>query len=905
MRLELRGLTKRFGSFVANDHIDLTVEPGEIHCLLGENGAGKSTLVNMLYGLLQPDDGTIVLDGEPVTCTSPGQAIASGIGMVHQHFMLVPVFTVAENVMLGREPTRGLGRLDRNAACDLVRDLSRRYGLDVDPDARVEDIPVGIQQRVEILKALAGDAQTLILDEPTAVLTPREIDELIEVMRALKAGGTSVVFITHKLKEVKAIADRITVIRRGRVVGTLGPEASEGELAELMVGRAVQLTVDKAPATASEPKLVVRGLHVVDPQGVAAVEDVSFDVRAGEILGIAGVQGNGQSELVEALVGLTGVAAGSVQLAGRELVGSSPRDHLEAGIGYIPEDRSHDGFVGSFSVAENLVLDLYRRRPFATRGTLSPQAVRSNADSPDRGVRRPYPVRRDARECALRWQPAEGRPRPRALPPAGAPDRRPADAWPRRRVDRVRPPPDRPRTRRGDRGPHRVDRARGDRGALRPDRGDVPRPARGDRRTRHPVGPAGTDDGRRSRRGGGPRGRGAPDRAGQSGRRVVSRRPSRRTDRPAWVRELVVSLAAVALALVVGAVLIVASDAEVAATWGYFFAYPPDALAASWTAVSDAYTALFLGALGGWKPITETLVQATPLICAGLGVSLAFRAGLFNIGAQGQLIAGAICAGWVGFTFDLPLGLHLLCAVAAGVVGGAVWGGIVGILKARTGAHEVILTIMLNYVALYLLQWLLTTDVLQRPGRDDPISPVVHQAAQYPQWAGTRLHLGFVVALAAAAAVWWLLARSTTGFELRAVGANPDAARTAGMSVGRAYTVAMVAAGALAGLAGTQQVLGTASPLTDGIAGTVGFDSITVALLGRASPFGTVVAGLVFGALDAGGLQMQLQTQTPLTLTTVLQATIVLFIAAPALVRAVFRIRGQGAGTVLAKGWNA
>jgi simple sugar transport system permease protein len=376
--------------------------------------------------------------------------------------------------------------------------------------------------------------------------------------------------------------------------------------------------------------------------------------------------------------------------------------------------------------------------------------------------------------------------------------------------------------------------------------------------------------------------------------------------RMSWLYEVTISAAAVVLALVAGAVLIIVSNPAVVARWGYFFDYPPDALAASWTVVSDAYAALFLGAFGGLRALSNTLIHATPLICAGLGVSLAFRAGLFNIGAQGQLIVGAMAAGWVGFTVQLPPVLHLVVAVVAGLLGGAVWGGVVGLLKARTGAHEVILTIMLNYVALHLLQWSLTTEAFQRPGRDDPISPEVHPSAQFPHLFDTRLHMGFLVALAAAVAVWWLLARSTAGFELRTVGANPHAARTAGMNVGRVYTFVMLLAGALAGLAGTQQVLGTTYPLTDGIAGTIGFDAITVALLGRGSPLGTVAAGLVFGALTAGGLQMQITTQTPLTLTTVLQATIVLFIAAPALVRAVFRIRARRAtGPVQALGWNA
>ena len=356
--------------------------------------------------------------------------------------------------------------------------------------------------------------------------------------------------------------------------------------------------------------------------------------------------------------------------------------------------------------------------------------------------------------------------------------------------------------------------------------------------------------------------------------------------------EVVTTLAAFTLAFLVGALLMVVSDTSVRRTFSYFFARPSDALTASWDKVGGAYAALIRGALGGWGPITETTAQAAPLICAGLGVGLAFRAGLFNIGAQGQAIWGAVLAAYVGFSWHLPPVLHLLVAIAAGLVGGGIWGGIVGWLKARTGAHEVIVTIMLNYIAAGLLAYLLTTTTFQRPGRTDPISPVVDWNATMPRLEGSRLHLGFVIALLAAAAVWWLLERSTVGFAIRAVGANPHAAATAGMSVGWTTVVTMVVAGALAGLAGVQAALapgvsGTPIPLSAGIVGSIGFDAITVALLGRSRPLGTVLAGLLFGALHAGGLAMQSVAQTPLTLTTVLQALIVLFVAAPALVTAV------------------
>ncbi|MBX3031490.1 MAG: ABC transporter ATP-binding protein [Chloroflexi bacterium] len=378
--LEMRGITKRYPGVVANDHIDLTVRPGEIHALLGENGAGKSTLMNILYGLAKPDEGEILLDGQQVDISGPTDAIRRGINMVHQHFMLIPVLTVAENILLGEEELRGRIFLDRRESRRRIRELGERFGFDIDPDEKVGRLSVGWQQRVEILKALYRDARILVLDEPTAVLTPQETEEIFAVLRRLAQDGHSIVFISHKLYEVMAIADRITVIRRGKVVGERLPSATdEDDLAELMVGREVQLTVDRGISHPGDVVLDVRGLEVRNDRGRTVVHGVDLQVRAGEILGIAGVAGNGQDELVEAITGLRRPATGSVTLAGEDVAGSSPRELHDRGIAFVPADRHRYGCILSWSIADNLVLNDYHNEPYSRGVVMDEQAMRERA----------------------------------------------------------------------------------------------------------------------------------------------------------------------------------------------------------------------------------------------------------------------------------------------------------------------------------------------------------------------------------------------------------------------------------------------------------------------------------------------------------------------------------------------
>lgn len=379
LALSMHGISKAFPGVQANDQIDFDLERGEIHALLGENGAGKTTLMNILYGLYRADAGQIYLNGQEVHIATPSDAIAYGIGMVHQHFMLVPVFTVTENIMLGVESTRYGVFLNREQAGQRIRDISEEYELEVDPGAYIKDIPVGVQQRVEIIKALYRQADILILDEPTSVLTPQEAEELFQIMRSLSTQGKSIIFITHKLKEVFAVADRITVLRDGRVVGTTTPDkATEPMLAEMMVGREVILTVEKEDPKVGEVVLEVEDLWVEDDRGLPVVNGVSFQVRAGEILGIAGVQGNGQTELVEALTGLRSPVRGRVRILGTDTTHTPPREILEKGVGHIPEDRHKHGMVLSYPIVDNLVLSTYYQAPFAHGMVIDGKAIDEN-----------------------------------------------------------------------------------------------------------------------------------------------------------------------------------------------------------------------------------------------------------------------------------------------------------------------------------------------------------------------------------------------------------------------------------------------------------------------------------------------------------------------------------------------
>ncbi len=745
MQLELRGITKRFPGVIANDDVNLTVERGEIVALLGENGAGKTTLMNVLYGLYTPDEGDILVDGQPLPLSSPADAIEAGIGMVHQHFMLVPVFTVAENVILGNEPAGPTGWLDRRKSERAVTEISDQFNLQVDPEAVVEDLPVGVQQRVEIIKVLHRHAEYLVFDEPTAVLTPPEVDEFFQILYGLRSENKGIVFISHKLHEALELADRIVVMRNGKTVAEVLPsEVDEPQLAELMVGRPVSLTVDKTVAEPTDVVLDVASLAVRDDREHMTVKDVSFQVRSGEIVGIAGVQGNGQSELVEALTGLRPAAAGSIRIAGRDTTDDSPRAVHHLGVAHVPEDRQHMGLIMEFPVYENIVLDSYYHEPFSGPVQMHWSEARRAVGRAGRAVRRAHAQHRHDGQHSLGRQPAEGHRRPRVRPRHRSRDRVPADARDRRRIDRVHPQPDRRGARRRLGRADRVVRAGGGHGAGRPHHRHACRPDR--RRVRR-------RDRLHDRAGHGHAGFGGdlvsddplapePDEeprsfdgeAGEEGRISAFERTTGVGTKLA--KSLLIPTLAFFTALVVGAVIIAITDIDTLRLWGDD---PGEALSQTGTEVSDAYKALVQGSVGSGRALSETLFSATPLILTGLAVALGFQAGLFNIGANGQLHMGGMAALYVGFTVDLPAIPLIALALLAAVVAGGIWGAVPGYLKAKTGAHEVITTIMFNFIALFFVNYLLTTRFFQATGREDPISKPVDEAAELPRLFGSGL----------------------------------------------------------------------------------------------------------------------------------------------------------------------
>ena len=377
--IEMKEIVKKFGDFTANDHVNLTVHKGEVHAILGENGAGKSTLMNVLYGLYRPTSGTIAINGREVVLTSPKHAIELGIGMVHQHFMLIQPFTVTENIVLGVEPKKGIV-LDKAEARKRVVELSEKYGMKVDPDAKIEDISVGMQQRVEILKVLYRGADTLILDEPTASLTPQEIDELMEIIRNLTADGKSVILITHKLKEITACSDYCTIIRAGKYIQTVKVgEVDENKLAALMVGRDVNFVVDKQEQKPGETALEVKDLHAKDYRDVEILKGLNLNVRKGEIVGLAGVDGNGQTELVEILTGLKKAESGQITMLGQDVFNKTPKEIFDAGISSIPADRQKHGLILDFSIEDNMILQHFDKEPFSKKGILNRKEIRANA----------------------------------------------------------------------------------------------------------------------------------------------------------------------------------------------------------------------------------------------------------------------------------------------------------------------------------------------------------------------------------------------------------------------------------------------------------------------------------------------------------------------------------------------
>ena len=943
----MRGITKLYPGVVANDAIDFSVEAASIHGLLGENGAGKSTLMKVLFGLTTPTAGTVEIAGREVVVDSAGDALDLGIGMVQQHFSLIADFTVAENLVLGREPLRRGGLLDLDRAAADIAELSDRYGFRIDPRSRVGDLAVGARQRVEILKALYRGAEVLILDEPTAALAPNEVAELVTLLRRLRDQGRTVVFISHKLSEVIDLCDRVTVLRGGRVEGhrEIGTaerddparhDALAAELARMMVGRELPEPPERASGPAGADVPVLRLEDAGDGRRLGPID---LEVLAGEIVGVAGVEGNGQTELVEMVVGVRRCRTGSVHLGRTDVTRWSVRRRLATGVAHIAEDRHGAGVADGLDLAHNATLGFHSHPPFSWRGMwlslvqmrrlargvvnrfgVQAVAVTDPLRSLSGGNQQKLVVGRELSrgpELFVAAQPTRG------LDVAAAAFVHSELAELRRRgagvllvsleLTEILALADRIVVMSGgqiagETTPGEVDvttlgrwmtgggldgRARTGRSRLMSATGNdsrPPGPQSSDPQSSDPQ-PAdpqpadprpgadpqpadprpGVDPQPADPQSSDPYPGADPPPAGEP-RRGMAAELQRTLDSAGSTvarsaaadlaqgagRAAAIFVATVLAALVLAAPLIIAAGSDPFA----------------------AYGALYDGSLGGQRPVAETLVSMTPLLFGGLAVAIAFQAGLFNIGVEGQLVAGGLAAGVVAIKVSTWAPAHVLLALLAGAAAGGLWALVPAALKAWRGVHEVITTIMMNFVAFSVSQFLVKPGgalVGEIPTGTEP----VQSSAELPRiWHPTRLHMGIVVALVVAGACWYFIYRTPGGYRFRLVGANPVAARFNGISSNRVIVEAMLLSGALGGLTGAVEVLGTHRRYLDSFSPGYGFDSIAVALLGALHPVGVAAASFFFGLLRAGSTQLQLEAGITRDMITVISGLVVACVAA-------------------------
>jgi ABC-type uncharacterized transport system ATPase subunit/ABC-type uncharacterized transport system permease subunit len=901
--LELQALTKSFGTKVANDRISLKVYPGRIHALVGENGAGKTTLMTMIAGTARPDDGVIVVDGTPTEIPNPQKASALGFGMVHQHFKLVPSLTVAANIFLGRELRTRSGRLDTARMEAEVARLSERFGLQIDPAAQVSTLSVGLRQRVEVLKALSHDTRLLILDEPTAVLTPSESDDLFVVIRSLAEKGCAVLFISHKLGEVLSIADEVTVIRDGRSIATL-PAAglSESDIARMMVGREVLLRIKHSAARPKHEVLVVRDLAMVDNRGVTAVDHVSLCVRAGEIVGIAGVEGNGQSELAAAIAGMRAVDSGQVLLNGTDITAATVAKRRAAGLAYIPEDRYDEGTAPHLTVAENIAAT-HLGPPVARGGWISNRAMKALADRlierfDIRGASAVTPVATlsggnmqkvvIAREfdsdpgLLMVSQPTRG-------VDVGAMefvhntlvsarDKGAAVLLLSADLNEVMSLSDRllvmyrgavvAELTQADMTETAVGLAMA---GVRPDPDAVAKAAVAHENVAARVSAADQTEpeivshtaevvssaARSLTRPASPE-YGSPDLSDRDARSGVAQ----------WLRDLAVGtftnsvqpVFAVVLSLLAGVVIILAMGSDPLA----------------------AYNELFFSSFRSPQGIGGLVAQLIPLLVLSSAVIISFRAGLFNIGGEGQLYVGAFAGAWAGFTFaGLPGPLLTLLILATAFAAGLAWGLIPGALLAFWRVDIIVTTLMMSSIAV-LLTGYFVTGPFKDPAAGLAGSPKVAAAAMLPMFS-QEYGIGMDLALAMVVTVvlGLVLTRSVWGLKVREVGQLNRFAAYTGVSTKRMSMQVMALSGALSGLAGAIFVLGpNGGRFLQTFSPGYGFLGITVALLARLNPWAAIVAAVFYANMMAGSNGMQINTNVPYPLVNVLQGLIILMITA-------------------------